>query len=70
MRKSKAMKVLKNFLIIWAAMSMHTRYKKQVPISKETFTQICWEVGMSDAADFIKFESDEQERYRKITEEF
>ena len=48
----------------------YRRYKKQVPISKETFTQICWEVGMSDAADFIKFESDEQERYREITEEF
>ena len=48
----------------------YRRYKKQVPISKETLTQICWEVGMSDAADFIKFESDEQERYREITEEF
>ena len=48
----------------------YRRYKKQVPISKETFTQICWKVGMSDAADFIKFESDEQERYREITEEF
>lgn len=39
-------------------------------VSKETFTQICWEVGMSDAADFIKFESDERDRYREITEEF
>ena len=48
----------------------YRRYKKQVPISKETFTQICWKVGMSDAADFIKFESGEQERYREITEEF
>ena len=48
----------------------YRRNKKQVTISKETFTQICWEVGMSDAADFIKFESDEQERYREITEEF
>ena len=48
----------------------YRRYKKQVPISKETFTQICWEVGMSDAADFIKFESDERERYREIAEEF
>ena len=43
---------------------------KEKEVSKETFTQICWEVGMSDAADFIKFESDEQERYREITEEF
>ena len=23
----------------------YRRYKKQVPISKETFTQICWEVA-------------------------
>lgn len=44
--------------------------KKQIPISKETFTRICWEIGISDAADFIKFESDERERYREIAEEF
>lgn len=48
----------------------YRRYKKQVPVNKETFTRICWEIGMSDAADFIKFESDERERYREIAEEF
>lgn len=44
--------------------------KKQIPISKETFTRICWEIGISDAAEFIKFEPDEKELYRKIAEEF
>lgn len=51
-------------------LDLYRRYKKQVPVNKETFTRICWEIGMSDAADFIKFESDERERYREIAEEF
>lgn len=48
----------------------YRRYRKQIPISKEMFTQICWEIGMSDAADFIRFESDKREFYREIPEEF
>lgn len=48
----------------------YRRYRKQISISKETFTRICWEIGMSDAADFIKFEPDEREFSREIAEEF
>lgn len=48
----------------------YRRYKKQIPINKETFTRICWEIGMSNASDFIKFEFDEKARYCKIAEEF
>ena len=63
--------VASNLIVVAGGnVNAYRRYKKQVPISKETFTQICWEVGMSDAADFIKFESDERDRYREITEEF
>ncbi len=49
---------------------VYERYKSEVPINKEVFTRICWEIGIVDAEAFIKFELGEKSRYREIWENF
>lgn len=49
---------------------IYKRYKDKVPINKEVFTRICWEIGIVDAEAFIKFELGEKNRYREIWENF
>lgn len=48
----------------------YEHYKKEVPISKQTLKTLCWELGTAGVTEFVRFETDEKERYKDILEEF
>ena len=48
----------------------YTRFSDEVPINKEMLTRICWEIGISSASEFLKYEDGDSKRYQDILEEF
>ena len=44
--------------------------KKYIPVEEEMFMRICWEIGISEAADLIKFEPEAIAGYCEIWEKF
>lgn len=48
----------------------YARFEKEVPINKGILTRICWEIGISSASEFLKYEDGDSTRYQDILEEF